>query len=153
MITAAEGAEKFYDFSNEARYENIEEARARDKRLREAYLGHHRYFVIGNQGNHFGAKINKTIGIIQSVLGLPTSQGTFKKYQVDGKNIFDDHSNIPFPDKQQVEKSHIIESFFPLQCVDDHTGDKMTLCVRQRSKNGAKIYNYEKRYIIGGERI
>jgi hypothetical protein len=48
MITAAEGAEKFYDFSNEARYENIEEARARDKRLREAYLGHHRYFVIGN---------------------------------------------------------------------------------------------------------
>ncbi len=102
MITAADGAEKFYDFSNEARYENIEEARARDLRLREAYLGHHRYFVIGNQGNHFGEKIDKTIGIIKSVLGLPTSKGTFKKYLVDGKDFMDDHSNLLFPEKQQV---------------------------------------------------
>ena len=30
MVTAAQGAEKFYDLSNEARYENLEEARDRD---------------------------------------------------------------------------------------------------------------------------
>ena len=30
MITAADGAEKFYNFSNEARYESIDEARVRD---------------------------------------------------------------------------------------------------------------------------
>lgn len=40
MVTAAEGAEEFYDYGNEARYENIEEAKDRDRRLREAYLGH-----------------------------------------------------------------------------------------------------------------
>jgi hypothetical protein len=29
----------------------------------------------------------------------------------------------------------------------------MSICVRQRSKNGAKIYQYEKRYKLEGERI
>jgi|LakMenE01Jun11ns_1017448.scaffolds.fasta_scaffold9685328_1 hypothetical protein len=86
MVTAADGAEKFYNFSNEARYENIEEARERDRRLREAYLGHHRFFMIGNQNHNFNEKIQKTISIISSVIGLPTSPSTFKKYLVDGKN-------------------------------------------------------------------
>jgi len=30
MVTAAEGAEEFYNFSNEARFENVEQAQARD---------------------------------------------------------------------------------------------------------------------------
>ena len=34
MVTAAEGAEKFYNLSNEARFETVEEAVARDKKLR-----------------------------------------------------------------------------------------------------------------------
>jgi hypothetical protein len=40
MVTAAEGAEEFYNFSNEARYESAQEARVRDHSLRKAYLGH-----------------------------------------------------------------------------------------------------------------
>jgi hypothetical protein len=53
MVTAAEGAEEFYDYGNEARYENVEQARARDKRLRDAYLGHHRYFIVDNSHKNF----------------------------------------------------------------------------------------------------
>jgi len=34
MVTAAEGAEEFYNFSNESRYENVEQARSRDLALR-----------------------------------------------------------------------------------------------------------------------
>ena len=34
MVTAAEGAEKFYNYSNKARYETLEQARARDHKLR-----------------------------------------------------------------------------------------------------------------------
>ncbi len=48
MVTAAEGAEEFYDYGNEARFENIDQAKDRDRRLREAYLGHHRYFLVDN---------------------------------------------------------------------------------------------------------
>jgi hypothetical protein len=41
MVTAADGAKNFYDsLTNPARYESVEEAVAKDKRLREAYMGH-----------------------------------------------------------------------------------------------------------------
>ena len=74
MVTAAEGAEDFYDYGNEARFENIEQARARDKRLLEAYLGHHRYFLVDNNHKNFNEKIRKTTQIVSSILGLPTVQ-------------------------------------------------------------------------------
>jgi hypothetical protein len=64
MVTAAEGAEEFYDFSNEARYENIEEARARDAALRHAYLGHKKYFIVDNKHGNFQDKINRSIKLI-----------------------------------------------------------------------------------------
>lgn len=41
MVTAADGAVKFYDnLTNQARYESVEEAVQKDKLLREAYMGH-----------------------------------------------------------------------------------------------------------------
>ena len=57
--------------------------------------------MIDNLDANFEKKINKTIAIICSVLGLPTSTGTFKKFLVDSKDLNDDHSNIPFPDAAQ----------------------------------------------------
>ena len=49
MVTAAEGAEEFYNLSNEARYEDAESARARDNALREAYLSHNKYMIVDNK--------------------------------------------------------------------------------------------------------
>lgn len=49
LVTAADGAEKFYDSAtNEARYETIEEAREKDVRLREAYMSHPKWYLIDN---------------------------------------------------------------------------------------------------------
>ena len=48
MVTAADGAEEFYDFENVARFETVEEAIERDKILRNAYLGHNQVYVIAN---------------------------------------------------------------------------------------------------------
>ena len=79
MVTAAEGAEEFYNYSNEARYENAESARARDHRLRQAYLGHNKYMIVDNETKSFEEKINKTMEMIKSVVGLPTDQSIFKK--------------------------------------------------------------------------
>ena len=72
MVTAAEGAEEFYNFSNESRYEDAEGARSRDNRLRQAYLGHNKYMIVDNETKSFEEKINKTIDMIKSVVGLPT---------------------------------------------------------------------------------
>jgi primase-polymerase (primpol)-like protein len=49
MVTAADGAEKFYDnLTNQARYESVEEAVYKDKKLRDAYMGHRSWVMIGN---------------------------------------------------------------------------------------------------------
>jgi hypothetical protein len=49
LVTAADGAEKFYDSAtNNARYETIEEAREKDVRLREAYMTHPKWYLIDN---------------------------------------------------------------------------------------------------------
>lgn len=72
MVTAAEGAEEFYNYSNEARYENAESARGRDHRLRQAYLGHNKYMIVDNETKSFEEKINKAMEMIKSVVGLPT---------------------------------------------------------------------------------
>jgi len=55
MVTAADGASKFYaSLTNEARYESVEEAVGKDKKLREAYMGHKNWIMIDNIGVDFG---------------------------------------------------------------------------------------------------
>lgn len=50
MVTAADGAAQFYDSqTNAARYEDVQEAIDKDKRLREAYMGHQKWIYIGNE--------------------------------------------------------------------------------------------------------
>ena len=59
MMTAADGAEEYYaSISNEARYESVEEAIEKDKKLREAYMGHKRWVLIDNNVKNFQQKIN-----------------------------------------------------------------------------------------------
>ena len=72
MVTAAEGAEEFYGLSNEARYESSEGARARDIALRQPYLSHSKYMMVDNSCKNFEEKISQAIGLISSVVGLPT---------------------------------------------------------------------------------
>ncbi len=59
MVTAADGAQKFYaSLSNEARYESIDQAVSKDKKLREAYMGHKQWIMIDNEHPSFESKIN-----------------------------------------------------------------------------------------------
>jgi len=58
MVTAADGAQKFYaSLSNEARYESIEEAVDKDRRVQEAYMGHKNWARIDNTHQSFETKI------------------------------------------------------------------------------------------------
>ena len=59
MVTAADGARSFYaSLSNEARYESPSEAINKDKKLREAYMGHKNWHMIDNSCPDFQSKIN-----------------------------------------------------------------------------------------------
>lgn len=105
-MTAADGAPKFYDKNNEVRYENVKQAVEVDKRLRNAYLGHHKFYIVDNNCLDFKAKVDKCISIATKVIGLPTPNSFFKKYLV---NIPDprDHTSVGIPQDIKQETLHI----------------------------------------------
>lgn len=82
MCTAADGAEKFYaSLNNEARYESIEEAVEKDKKLRNAYMGHSRWFYIGNKEiPDFNTKISNAKTAIHEILGQKSGGSFYKKF-------------------------------------------------------------------------
>lgn len=59
MVTAADGADKYYTLENKARYEkDLDIAKLVDKNLQTAWSGHPHLYIIGNEGDGFDAKIN-----------------------------------------------------------------------------------------------
>lgn len=81
MVTAADGAEKFYaSLSNEARYESVDEAIDKDKKLREAYMGHQRWVMIDNKYSDFNSKIKSAQENIHYILGHKAGNQFYKKY-------------------------------------------------------------------------
>ena len=99
MVTAADGAEEFYNFDNATRFETAAEAVERDRRLRQAYLGHNRYMVVNNQAGNFEKKISSAISHVAGAIGLPTDVSLFKKYLVDPSlDVSDGHRRLNIPD-------------------------------------------------------
>ena len=107
MVTAADGAEEFYDLSNEARFETPEGARAVDMYLRNVYLGHRKHMVVDNSFD-FEQKVSLAIDLVSSVIGLPTKQKIFKKYLVA--------NDIPveFPSDMHQEEMTILENYIKI---------------------------------------
>lgn len=149
VVTAADGAEEFYGYANEARYESVEDAVKRDKALRKSYMRHHSYFMIDNDGNSFEKKMNKAVNRVQSLVGLPTNINIFKKFLVDPERTGGDHSLIQWPeDVAVVERMKVLETYL----TSDKEGE--TIFVRARdSEDGNFSHNYEKRFERDGERI
>lgn len=97
LVTAAEGAEKFYNNANEARSETAEQARALDKKTIQAWEGHQNHFIIDNKREGgFEAKMKWSVDVIMKTIGLPAAAEYYKKFLLkrdkDGKYIFD---NVP----------------------------------------------------------
>ena len=86
LVSAADGAEEFYNQENEARFETVEQAAFRCRELRKAYIGHNKLYVINNRDT-FRQKMNYTISTVLSVLGLPTSNYRYKKFLVDTRGL------------------------------------------------------------------
>ncbi len=73
MVTAADGAERYYTgANNEARYENIEDAQIVDRKLQGSWIGHPHYHIITNAGTKgFDHKITLALNKVLSIIGLP----------------------------------------------------------------------------------
>jgi hypothetical protein len=83
LVTAADGASEFYaSKNNEARYEQSAEAIEKDRKLRAAYMGHPRWFLISNDVVDFNEKIKRAREAIHEVLGGNTGATFYKKFLV-----------------------------------------------------------------------
>jgi hypothetical protein len=82
MVTAADGAPEFYNKGNEARYEDIKNAIDVDHRLRHAYFGHSRFYIVDNQVSYFNAKIDICVNIVSKILGMPSPSNHHKKFLI-----------------------------------------------------------------------
>lgn len=83
MVTAADGASEFYQtmIGGEPRYESIEEAKLKDELLRQAYMGHQKWFLINNiECVDFKDKIWKTKEAVLDVLGKSAGVHFHKKF-------------------------------------------------------------------------
>lgn len=80
MVTAADGAQEFYGLSNEARYESASEATTKDKRIREAYMGHKNWHMIDNSYESFEKKVNAAKQKVQNMLGIRGATSFYKKF-------------------------------------------------------------------------
>uniref|UniRef100_A0A0K0E8I5 AAA_28 domain-containing protein n=1 Tax=Strongyloides stercoralis TaxID=6248 RepID=A0A0K0E8I5_STRER len=77
MVSAADGAEKFYTLSNNAaRSEDINQAIELDRKTREAWIGHPYVDVVDNQDcKTFEDKILKLIQIVCERIGISNNEG------------------------------------------------------------------------------
>ncbi|GET90727.1 hypothetical protein, unknown function [Leishmania tarentolae] len=78
MVTAADGAEEFYNLDNPARYEDLDGARTSDLRLQRMYVGHPMFRLLDNSTT-FEEKIERGLQIVSQVVrkeqcapGMPT---------------------------------------------------------------------------------
>ena len=81
LVTAAEGAEDFYGYGNEARSETPEQARELDRAIIDAWSGHQRHFIIDNKKDGgFEGKMKASLDVILKSIGLSGSQTHYKEY-------------------------------------------------------------------------
>lgn len=129
LVTAANGAENYYTLANNsARTESIEEARALDKKITQAWAGHPHFRIIDNSTG-FDDKIKRLMKEMLSFLGEPITFEIERKFLIKYPNINEISKLYP------CKKSEIIQTYLK-------SNDKSEIRLRQRGLNG--YYSFTK---------
>lgn len=151
MVTAADGAEEFYNKGNEARYENLRQAVDVDLRLRHAYLGHHSFYIVDNGVTHFSSKIDKCVDIVSKIIGMPSPSHHHKKFLIKIRDP-NDHASLGFPAECNIATFEMIETIIKPQQKPEDNSD-IEIYLRKRGKTNAYSYTQEIRYTSNNQRI
>lgn len=146
LVTAAQGATDFYTNSNnEARYEGIEEAKALDQKLVNAWVGHPHFSIIQNNFQTFQMKIDNCLETVLKFIGLPSPSTFIKKFL-----LIADKSNYDLSVPRNVKKEYfnIEETFLMLS-----SEEQIDNVVRKIGKNDSFIYYHETKVMQNQERI
>jgi len=84
MVTAADGAERYYNLANTARSEkDLQDVRDLDARTLAAYIGHPHLYIIDNSTDWNG-KLERLFKAVLRVLGIPEPLEIERKFLVEG---------------------------------------------------------------------
>jgi hypothetical protein len=131
LVTAADGAEKFYTLANnQTRTEDLESARQVDLRLREAWKGHPNHFVFYNEST-FEHKLKAVIRTLNSLVELPQMKKSFRKFLLKSVPDLDKHPHTTC----NIEKVYLVVTDGGIQGA--HPGYSF---IRRREQNGLHSY-------------
>lgn len=151
LVTAADGAEAFYNFDNPARHESVEEARALDKKTLAAWAGHEHLRIIGNRSAegkpvNFEQKMEKLLKEFCHVLGLPVPLEIERKFLI----TYDDSSTAHLATSGPIPQAEVMIRQTYLESLDSDIERR----VRERRQKGNSLYTYtEKQEIRPGVRV
>ena len=147
MVSAAKGAEDFYTTENHtSRKEGIEEAKMRDTKAAEAWVGHPNVDLVDNRGSDFESKIKYLISKIAWSIGIDIGdrlmEGAKKvKFVVNG----------PLPDAAQFPEFRDFAVCH--QYLQTISGRKVQVRLRVRGCNGKWSYTHTTRKQVSGQMI
>lgn len=139
MVTAAIGAEKFYTTANNtARSESVEEARALDGKLHDAWVGHPHLRVIDNSTD-FAGKMLRVVQALCRVVGVP------EPVEIERKFLLRAAPADPLPvrsEEVEIEQRYL------------RTTDGSEARIRRRGQHGSYTYFHTvKRPVAAGQRV
>ena len=140
MVTAADGASEFYGLSNEARYESASEATTKDKRVREAYLGHKNWKMIDNSYESFDAKVKAAQQSVKNMLGIHGGTSFYKKFllkKTQQRTMALTMIPINLPEDQHFEESEVTETFINFRI---NEGKVIEASIEKKGSNQAFAY-------------
>ena len=126
LVTAADGAEKYYTLdNNNARTETIEEARELDKKTLNAWMGHPNLKIIDNTTN-FEDKMNKILDNVLSLVHVSEHYKVQRKYLVDLNSsdlsfLNNDNSMLVSIKQHYIENDDNYEYRLRKRTINDHS--------------------------------
>ncbi len=143
LVTAANGAEKFYTLANnKARHETLEQAKEIDNKTINVWMGHPHINIINNENMTFKKKIDKVMESVYSMLGVPIPIEAYKKFLVNMPDIarIEQESNFS---KIEITRIYLLN--------EDNENERSII---QRGCFGDYAFYYmEKRHYKGFDRI
>lgn len=140
LVTCAKGAEYAYNFGNAARYESLEDARAKDDLMLRAWSAHPSLYIIDNSID-FEDKINRAIAQIYRIVGQSAPAVEKRKFL------------ISMPDCETLTEKYGAVSVEMMQIYLNSPNPQVERRIRQQKNGGGYLYFYtEKRIAQDGTR-
>lgn len=137
LVTAAKGAEEYYNLDNEARKETVEQAAALDNKIINSWTGHPHFRIIDNSTD-FDEKMRRLMKEVSNVLGVPEPLEIERKFLIEK------------PDLEFLESLESCEKVDIVQTYLRSSNPNEEVRVRQRGINDSYIYTKTRKIKIDG---